>query len=81
MRQRFAVDAKTQLHGDEGRSQGMAVRNPIDDGTGDVCIVQENAVPDSMIILPPTGRLPRGGKAKPRLRLRQMPRRDLIAKQ
>ena len=49
----FAVDAKYQLHGEEGRSQGLRTRSDVDDGPGEQCDSQADVVPDSKVVLPP----------------------------
>lgn len=53
---RFAVDAKVQLHGNEGREQGLRCKSEVGDGMGQVCDVQEDLVLDSQIVLPPTSK-------------------------
>ncbi|CAD6594113.1 MAG: hypothetical protein ASARMPRED_008561 [Alectoria sarmentosa] len=53
---RFAVDAKVQLHGNEGREQGLNRKSEVGDGMGQVCDVQEDIVPDGQIVLPPTSK-------------------------
>ncbi len=53
---RFVVDAKYQLHGEEGRSQGLRTRSEVDDGPGERCSSQEDVVPDSKVVLPPANK-------------------------
>ncbi len=53
---RFVVDAKYQLHGEEGRNQGLRTRSEVDDGLGERCSSQEDVVPGSKVVLPPANK-------------------------